>query len=427
MKNKVMWVVIGWVLVAGVVWTVSAYSTNIWSPIQYVKQLFITPNGEFNSTKASIKLNWATGRIDAKSIYVNWQEVATKWNAWMFKKNGTNAYYNGWNVWIWTTDPQWKLDVRNLSTVNSWVVGSFEWNNKDASHLIIQNENSKWRAILQVRGKDNTYNWDAPRLDIGVSNVTKKALIYWNVKSISFVTWNVWIWTTNPKAKLDVNGNVRTERIQIGGANNWSWLNDTINWYDNWMDGSDGALFVPLHQKWTENSDLRLYITDNSNDKFSIWWNTCWGWNCGDLNKASNVATFVANWNVWIWTTDPKAKLDVNGDIRANWVYKTSCPSWMYKYWNVCIDATHSAITANRDTAVVNCSNAGKQLCSIADVTVAMHGWLHNFTNEWLLDFSKDDYYAYINIPNHWENPEGVDGPNRSKYKYYRCCVHLNP
>ena len=78
MKNKVMWMVIGWVLVVGVLWTVSAYSTNIWSPIQFVKQLFVTPNGELNSSKATIKIDGTNGRIDAKSIYENGVQVATK-------------------------------------------------------------------------------------------------------------------------------------------------------------------------------------------------------------------------------------------------------------------------------------------------------------------------------------------------------------
>ena len=78
MKNKVMWMVIGWVLVAGVVWTVSAYSTNIWSPIQFVKQLFVTPNGELDSSKATIKIDGTNGTIEAKNMKVSWQEVNTK-------------------------------------------------------------------------------------------------------------------------------------------------------------------------------------------------------------------------------------------------------------------------------------------------------------------------------------------------------------
>ncbi len=78
MKNKVMWMVIGWVLVAGVVWTLSAYSTQIWSPVQFVKQLFVTPNGEIDQSKATIKIDGTKWRIDAKSIYENGVQVATK-------------------------------------------------------------------------------------------------------------------------------------------------------------------------------------------------------------------------------------------------------------------------------------------------------------------------------------------------------------
>ena len=78
MKNKILWVVIGWVLVAGVVWTVSAYSTNIWGPIQFVKQLFVTPNGELDSSKATIKIDGTNGTIEAKNVKVNWEDVATK-------------------------------------------------------------------------------------------------------------------------------------------------------------------------------------------------------------------------------------------------------------------------------------------------------------------------------------------------------------
>ena len=79
MKNKIMWMVIGWVLVAGVLWTVSAYSTNIWSPIQFVKQLFVSPTGQVWDVKgAYIKLDGTNWRIDAKSVYVNGKEVATK-------------------------------------------------------------------------------------------------------------------------------------------------------------------------------------------------------------------------------------------------------------------------------------------------------------------------------------------------------------
>ena len=65
-------------LIAGVVWSVSAYSTQIWSPIQFVKQLFVTPQGQIDQSKATIKIDGVNGRIDAKSIYENGVQVATK-------------------------------------------------------------------------------------------------------------------------------------------------------------------------------------------------------------------------------------------------------------------------------------------------------------------------------------------------------------
>ena len=479
MKNKVMWVVIGWVLVAGGVWTVSAYSTNIWSPIQYVKQLFVTPNGEFNSTKASIKLNWATGRIDAKSMYVNWQEVATKWNAWMFKKNGTNAYYNNWNVWIWIINPKAKLDVSGDMNVS--IDKKLNWDSRTWYNYY------DYTQIASFSNKATPLSDRDPRVLSIAQDKDWSAVIRWVWRNIRLqaqawtlsIDWNVWIWTTNPQAKLDVNGDVKLKwDLDITNTTNNKWYPAIRN---NW--------------KWV------LWI-DEKKKEISIW--STYGPDEQNviIHSINGVNTLAAvNWNVWIWIINPKAKLDVNGQISVrggdakiianpdqsywwradligtyNWwdnkavyiawyniknahpgapskvtnvrfwaqtlmkvdfannkivmnapVYKTSCPSWMYKYWNVCIDATHSATTANRNTAVVNCSNAGKQLCSIADVTVAMNGWLNNFTNEWLLDFSKNDYYAYIDHTYDWQNPEGVDGPNRSKYRYYRCCVHLNP
>ena len=59
-------------------WSVFAYS--IWSPIQYVKQLYVTPAWNSNSSAATIKLDGANGRLDAKTIYENGDKVATESN-----------------------------------------------------------------------------------------------------------------------------------------------------------------------------------------------------------------------------------------------------------------------------------------------------------------------------------------------------------
>ena len=74
MKKKFMLGVM-LVLIGCGIWSVSAY--DVWNPVQFVKQLFVTPNGESDSSKATIKLDGKTGRIDAKSVYVNWKSVVT--------------------------------------------------------------------------------------------------------------------------------------------------------------------------------------------------------------------------------------------------------------------------------------------------------------------------------------------------------------
>ena len=45
-----------------------------------MKQLFVTPQGQIDQSKATIKIDGTNGRIDAKSIYENWVQVATKSN-----------------------------------------------------------------------------------------------------------------------------------------------------------------------------------------------------------------------------------------------------------------------------------------------------------------------------------------------------------
>jgi len=75
MKKNVLKLMITGILLWWVVLTVNAYT--VWNPVQYIKQIFVTPNGEKDPRKALIKMDWKTGRIDAKSVYVNWKSVVT--------------------------------------------------------------------------------------------------------------------------------------------------------------------------------------------------------------------------------------------------------------------------------------------------------------------------------------------------------------
>ena len=76
-KQTIKSIVIG-TLVGVSVLSVSAYQAQIWNPVQFVKKLFVTPNGELDSTKATIVIDGTNWEIQAKSVKVNGKEVATK-------------------------------------------------------------------------------------------------------------------------------------------------------------------------------------------------------------------------------------------------------------------------------------------------------------------------------------------------------------
>jgi hypothetical protein len=130
------------------------------------------------------------------------------------------------------------------------------------------------------------------------------------------------IGTTGPISRLDINGTATIRNRILLGNIDQTWISDPITGFSNGIATTDAALFVPVHKKGA--SDLRLYITDDGDDAFSIWGGTCGGGKCGDLNAASQVARFegggriIFNGNVGIGkTADTSTKLDVAGTIRA--------------------------------------------------------------------------------------------------------------
>jgi len=179
--------------------------------------------------------------------------------------------------------------------------------------------------------------------------------------------------TTNPPGgnvpapiNTGSSGQYKIGRFQIGNSAT-DWINDSISGFSEPVVSNDGFVFIGGYTG-TEDSDLRLYILDNANDRVSIWGDSCGGGNCGELNAARLAHYFTAGgdawhkgkmtaaaiclegkgcksdwsdiagasywtlsdtklypnntgWNVGIGTTSPGAKLDVAGQVRANSIY----------------------------------------------------------------------------------------------------------
>ena len=82
--------------------------------------------------------------------------------------------------------------------------------------------------------------------------------------------------------------------------------------------GSDSAALVPVNSPNLPGdpiSDLRLYILDDFNDRFSIWGDSCNGGTCGSYNATKNLLTVLGSGDVGIGTA-PLTRLHVAGNGR---------------------------------------------------------------------------------------------------------------
>jgi len=77
---------------------------------------------------------------------------------------------------------------------------------------------------------------------------------------------SIGIGTATPGTRLDVSGDTRTNQLLFGGGNV---AYGVPSGYTLGMYANDGAFFVPVNTG-NIDSDLRLYITDDAGDRFSI-------------------------------------------------------------------------------------------------------------------------------------------------------------
>jgi len=93
----------------------------------------------------------------------------------------------------------------------------------------------------------------------------------------------------DPNSWSKLNNLIIHDRLQFG-HNGDSWMDDDASDTDR-MHSSDAAFFAPVSNG--SISDLRLYILDDTVDRFSIWGDTCGGGNCGNLGNARERFRFV--------------------------------------------------------------------------------------------------------------------------------------
>jgi len=119
-----------------------------------------------------------------------------------------------WNVWIWITNPTEKLDLRD------WIF-----------KIVDSGTSVTWNSWLSFWDADNNWNYK------WIQSYDSQPL------SLNPIWNNVWIWTTTPTEKLDVNWNIRFA------------VRDSIHSHI-WI--------------WNDHHDM--IIADNTLDKYYWWW-----------------------------------------------------------------------------------------------------------------------------------------------------------
>ena len=196
---------------------------------------------------ANLKLNsfdWTELRSDKIKPWTDWQVLTTLWwssswqnPTWVFDKNWNKAFYNDWNVWIWTNNPLQELKVVWSiwwwSEANWWTITS-NWSDVFINTWVPNSEinlrpNWNWSNIWQVH---ITTNWTE---------------INWTLK---FSTW--WLLTTNSE-----------------------WTEVTLFKNSTWAPNNDNQIF-PNYPKWASTNN-KITIWNNSYiDSFQVYSNKSW-------------------------------------------------------------------------------------------------------------------------------------------------------
>jgi len=153
MKKWLFKVLVLWSVTAGSVVWAYAYNVNILSPIQTLKQIFLTPKWQLNSASATIKLDGANGEIDAQKILLSGEQVATQkfaiavWN---------QALVKAIEIWNSTNENYYKKLQAELSTKISKQSAGTPVNNslvKVCNVANVGHYNVYWQLCVKSNGK----------------------------------------------------------------------------------------------------------------------------------------------------------------------------------------------------------------------------------------------------------------------------------
>ncbi len=220
-------------------------------------------------------------------LYVDWAITAgTNWAT-----NGSTLIQNRY----WEQVNRYSNVLWTLYSSAAWSLGRSVRPKSWAAGYVSSNELDTAKSSLEVWSSHLSFKM-APKSPVPIGNDVAMTTAF-HIDSAG----KVWIWTTTPDYNLDILWDSPVLRIADDNVSNAT--NASALWFwENWLSEQRGAGFH--YDGWSN----KLYIKTSDN----------WAWLSSPFDAVPRMTIEEQTGNVWIWTTDPSEKLEVNWGIKAS-------------------------------------------------------------------------------------------------------------
>ena len=249
-----------------------------------------------------VRIKWRVCDING----ANCKSVANLWGIW--NKNGTNVYYNNWNVWIWTSSPRAKLEIRssyNEPALMAW--------------YSINNWVTPWKSSIAMWHNTKAgWNYSIAMWYYATANWYSSTAMWYYTQANSYHSTAIWGWT-----KADWDYSIVMWRYSIA-----SWDFSTAMWVWTKANGSySTAIWSSTQSNWLASTAMWVWTKANGSYSTAMWHKTQANWDWSTSMGKETIASWdysmaiwwgsQANWYtsvaMWVWT-------------KANWY--TSVAMW---------------------------------------------------------------------------------------------------
>ncbi len=245
-------------------------------------------------------------------------------------------------VWIGTITPDTALHISTSWSSIATFQTSTTWDGA------IEIRNSQWSVFYGIDGSENFSVWNGVDLN-GVNNIF----------TVDMSTSNVGVWISNPLSRLHV------------------YQNDVEVWVGWWLTiEQDGTWDAMLQFLLTWTRRWFHYIDNSDWDKYKIGTGTYW----------TSVVTIDTGWRMWVWTTTPYEKLEIDSwsmVIDAFWT------EWTWLFFRRAFSPNWTSSTSKYNMSITSkdfsWANADGWVISFFD-GIALHTWssTYNESKVWL-------------------------------------------